>query len=1147
MANRDFEIDLRMKADFSAGDRAINTTDANLKRIIQTTSQANREIVALSSASPAANGIDAQTEAAGTQALNAALGQNAQSRQAIAAASRATQQAVSAEIGLISELQARLARGAGSYDDLADTEARLDQAMRKGLISTEEYEQALASLNGEQQRLDREAEKAGRSLDTAVGRYDKAGAGLQRLARDEQRLKDAVDQGRISREQYNRAMATIGTERARLEELRNGATNAANAMRGLNLQALSTQQNIAQLVRFGATGQWQAAGTQLLSLGGRAGVVGSAFSVAGVAVLGATAALVGVGAAAVTGYLQMRALETTVIATGNAAGVTAGGLARMRNEIGESTGQFADAQKAMVLLASSGVLTSDSLESAGRAAVNLSLLTGRSVEETTADIIRLAKAPTAGLLELNERYHFLTEAVYDQVRSLEDQGRAQDAVAVGLAALAGKSDTYVQQMRDQAGLLEKAWISVSTAIKSAFQRQLDFGRTDAEGQLLNAQRAVEDKKLQIDQLAARGHLSSQVRESMERELAVLKQQVVIQQKAVNVQEKGAKSAGDAELDAANTLRLKNRLQDEYEAHLDRETQKKFLLKKLETEILGLSDRGVTQIGELSLGDYQVQRTKQIELQFTESKGPKAPKAPKGPKEKDPDEAAKRELQNLERQIALLYALADGETKAGEAARIRFEIEQGAFKGSSDAIKARLVDSAQALDEGRRKLDIAKQLKDVNLEILRLQGEDAAAAVQEVIDKLAKLRAQTIAQGDTAATASVDKLIGLTRANAELDELQRRYQIIQENIGRAQQRIDLERQAGLISEAEAQRRVIDLYSTQGTAIEALLPRMEALAAVMGGPAGEAARRNLEQIRFELEQMRSTTDLLQQRAGEIFEGSFANALESLATRAKNLKEAVTGFIVDMARGLAQFASQQLAQLARAKIFSLFNKGPDLQNPNPAQAAAAGAAYAAPIGAAATALTASAGPLAAAAAALSAAATKLAAAGAASSGGGGGGDAAGGAGAYVGLLGSLLQFAFADGGHVRGPGTSTSDSIIAQLSNNEYVLRAAVVQQPGMLGLLDDLNNRGVRAVADWQHRFAFAPAMPSLPSVPRYRFADGGLAQAVGGAVQNNFRFMNFFDIEDFAQAVARSPHFEKGVLNVVDSNSSRVRGSVGGRR
>jgi hypothetical protein len=49
----------------------------------------------------------------------------------------------------------------------------------------------------------------------------------------------------------------------------------------------------------------------------------------------------------------------------------------------------------------------------------------------------------------------------------------------------------------------------------------------------------------------------------------------------------------------------------------------------------------------------------------------------------------------------------------------------------------------------------------------------------------------------------------------------------------------------------------------------------------------------------------------------------------------------------------------------------------------------------------------------------------------------------------------FGFAGGGHVRGPGTGTSDSIIARLSNNEFVVQAQAVQKYGV-GFLHSINN-------------------------------------------------------------------------------------------
>lgn len=55
-----------------------------------------------------------------------------------------------------------------------------------------------------------------------------------------------------------------------------------------------------------------------------------------------------------------------------------------------------------------------------------------------------------------------------------------------------------------------------------------------------------------------------------------------------------------------------------------------------------------------------------------------------------------------------------------------------------------------------------------------------------------------------------------------------------------------------------------------------------------------------------------------------------------------------------------------------------------------------------------------------------------------------------------GNTYGFHLATGGRVTGPGTSTSDSIPAWLSNDEFVVRAASVRKPGMLRLLEAINS-------------------------------------------------------------------------------------------
>lgn len=113
---------------------------------------------------------------------------------------------------------------------------------------------------------------------------------------------------------------------------------------------------------------------------------------------------------------------------------------------------------------------------------------------------------------------------------------------------------------------------------------------------------------------------------------------------------------------------------------------------------------------------------------------------------------------------------------------------------------------------------------------------------------------------------------------------------------------------------------------------------------------------------------------------------------------------------------------------------------------------------------------------------------------------GSLLGGADGLFGGLTSLFGFSSggavqkrADGGHIRGPGTTTSDSIPALLSDQEYVVRAAAVKDVGV-GFLDWINRGGAsvrNALA--QIRYSASPAAFAHRG-PVARFAGGGLVSA-----------------------------------------------------
>jgi len=1080
VGNRDFQIDLKLRTDFAAAERELARTQESIKRIGQATAEANREIAASST------GLDAGASGKATGVVEAntqALYGNKRAREAIAAASAATQKSVAAEIGLIGELQDRLARGAQSFDDLATTEARLDAAMSKGLITTDEYDTALGKLNKEQARLSVEAGKSSRALEATVGKYDRAGTSLRKLSADEAKLKQAVDAGRISRERYNRAMGSLNEARLAqyLPGLRSEVDKTTGTMRGLNLQSRETQRNLSQMVTYGVTGQWRMAGSQLTQLGNQAGIAGTLFSGAGLAVGGLAAGLGGFAAVQASAYLQMRAYDTALIATGQSASVTAGQIATMRGEIGDQSGQYSKAHKALLLVAQSGKATGEVLQATAEAAVNLSELTGRSIEQTVSEVQALAKSPTAGLIELNDRYHFLTLEVYNNVRSLEEQGRAQEAAKLATDELARVTRERVDQMRANAGTLEQAWYAVRDSISAAINELKNVGSADLGYQQKVAQRGVAMATAEISEIEERRRKSWITQADADRQLSIARRNLA-KKEADLAEVLGAKKQSDEEqaVDrenkaieegaaiAANSI-------DTQLAGADKKLAKQRALNKLveEFNVIAMANPADDRLFD---GSYEKLKAK-IESDYTTK--PRA--GAKGPKATDPDADAMRELANLQKQVAMLDLMEDGQTRVSEAARIYYEITEGGYKNASEAVKGYLLDQAQLLDHEKRRVEINKELANVNLEKLRLQGKGASAAVAETVDKLERLKQELQNLGD-ARSGDVDDLIGLVKARAQLDDFGAQYQLVMGDIEREQNRIQLLVQTGAISEYEGRKRVLEIYAKQGDQLRTLLPQMEAMAAAIG----PEAVANVQRLREELDRMQATTSLLQQELGSTFKSSMSDFLYTLTMNTASLGEAVRGFLLSMADGLARMASEALSQEAWAGLLNMFSQrkgegGADTEQLAAAAATASAAAAlgtsaalvntgAGALGASATSLTVAGSTLPAGAAAIAAAAVQLQAAAASLMVANSIGAASGG---------------FAAGGYT-GPGGKYQPAGVVH--RGEYVMPQETVQRYG-LPMMRAMHQGHLPAV-----RFGNV-GMPRLsgPAAPRYSFAEGGYAR------------------------------------------------------
>lgn len=121
------------------------------------------------------------------------------------------------------------------------------------------------------------------------------------------------------------------------------------------------------------------------------------------------------------------------------------------------------------------------------------------------------------------------------------------------------------------------------------------------------------------------------------------------------------------------------------------------------------------------------------------------------------------------------------------------------------------------------------------------------------------------------------------------------------------------------------------------------------------------------------------------------------------------------------------------------------------------------------------------------------------------------------------------FAAGGLLHGPGSGTSDSIPIDASAGEYIIRAAVVRQPGVLEHLEQLNA-------------GLARAEIIGPKYSRQRFADGGI---VAGPVEARIGGELTVGLEEgLTIRELETPEGERALIRIVQRNRRAFQAVLG---
>ncbi|MBE2242386.1 MAG: phage tail length tape measure family protein [Burkholderiaceae bacterium] len=887
-------------------------------------------------------------------------------------------------------------------------------------------------------------------------------------------------------------------------------------------------------------GGWRAAGDALLSVFTPLRLVMGGLGVAvGVAV-----------AAMVAGQRDVAAFNAAVQTTGNYAGATRGQIEQLAESAARSGGiTRGAAREAAVAMVQSGRLGIQTIGNLTRVVQDYANVTGQSTAAAAKSLTDMFVKPGEGAEKLNEQFHFVTLEQLRYIRQLEEQGRVEEArLELSQRFAQHLGGTFVNNL----GYLERAWVAVGNAISGAWTWLKKWGAEDTLEARIESQRAaVAALQQAVEKSRGFGGFSpAQPRlEAAQRHLAELEAQRDAEQR---------KAATDAE-----QAQLEQR-------RIDLDKKLKSLAETLKSNREKIEDEKKLLDDALKLGVVKQAEYDKLLAALKEKYRDRTPRAKADPVTSafEQQKLALTQQLAVEQQKLANTVFGVGSSQETATAKLEAWLATSGKAEQLDASRtAELRKLATELDRvaaeqdrvteaDKRRERIETGMAAVDAQLAQAAGRSADAAALEIQQRFRKLREDLAAAGDTEGLIKVDKLIDMSKARAQLKDLQAEVDLIFGAQSREQQTLQAEMQVGLVGEIDGRERLLEIQRSTAQAVDALLPRMRALAQLTGDPQLAAGVADLE---ARVGQLKLRADDLQMSFSSAFQEGLGDALSDLAEGTKSLGDAVRGFISGLSESMARFAADKLAaQTTNALIGGVDQTLQAVQSLVPAFGQAATAKIAADqvmtaSGVAAT--TASAAAATAAGAEVAAANAPAAAATATWS---WGAAAAAGLAALVAIY--ALAKGFDRGGYTGHGGKHQPAGIVHA---GEVVVRQEVVRQPGMLPLLLDVNKRGKRALRDWP---GFAAGGLALPALHGWSGIAGGFAGFAGGdfagyaggglvdmpaatntltslqlapaapaapsSVENRIAVANFVDREQLADWLAGSTRFRKVLVNTV---------------
>lgn len=240
-------------------------------------------------------------------------------------------------------------------------------------------------------------------------------------------------------------------------------------------------------------GRYRNFGQSIMVLGEQTGVMGVAFTAAGLSIIGAGAALALFIYYANAGSAVTASLNRTLAVTNNYAGLTTDGLYAMAASVGTLTKTSTASSLAIAQsLTATGQLQANQVRNLTASVQLLSKFTGQSTDKIIKDFSKAADAPAKYAEELDKSLNFLSTAQLEELKALEERGNKTEALTKFSTELydylKDKAPPALSPLTEGWHALTKAISDANTAAKEAIDPQT------TQGKIAQIERQLEEAK-----------------------------------------------------------------------------------------------------------------------------------------------------------------------------------------------------------------------------------------------------------------------------------------------------------------------------------------------------------------------------------------------------------------------------------------------------------------------------------------------------------------------------------------------------------------------------------------------------------------------------------------------------------------------------